>query len=88
MSCTTGCQTQDHASWGECMRSKSLRVLWSASATDPGMDAAFQRKNDRELNLYADVRKQGIQPDNTSTPAIQRAVEISDKTGTPYVSRV
>lgn len=70
------------------MRSKGLKVAWAASATDPGMDASFQKRNDRELDLYARTRAQGIQPDNTSTPAIHRAIDASDRAGTAYVSRV
>jgi hypothetical protein len=87
-SCSSSCPTKDHESWGACVRAKGLRVGWAASATDAGMDASFQKRNDRELDLYARTRAQGIQPDNTSTPAIRRAIEASDKAGAAYVSRV
>lgn len=30
--CTSGCPTQDHATWGECVRSKGLRVAYCQSA--------------------------------------------------------
>lgn len=86
--CSASCPTKDHRSWGECVRSKGLRVLWAGSATELGMDATYQKKNERELELYRQTRKQGIQPDNTSTAAIQRALDASDKAGAPYVSRV
>jgi hypothetical protein len=70
------------------MRAKNTKVLWAASATEVGMDASFQKRNERELELYRQTRKQGIQPDNTSTPAIQRALDESDRTGVPYVSKI
>jgi hypothetical protein len=85
--CSSSCPTQDHESWGACVRSKGLRVGWAASATEIGMDATYQKRNERELELYRQTRAQGIQPDNTSTPAIQRAIDASDKAGVAYVSR-
>ena len=44
------------------------------------------KKWDRELDLYASARKQGIQPDGTSTAKIQKALDVSEKTGVAYGS--
>lgn len=41
-------------------------------------------KWDAELKAYKDARAQGIQPDGTSMKAVQKAVEISNKTGKAY----
>lgn len=41
-------------------------------------------KWDAELKAYKDARAQGIQPDGTSMKAIQKAVDISNKTGKAY----
>lgn len=41
---------------------------------------------DKELDLYRSARKQGIQPDGTSTAKIQKALDISEKTGVAYGS--
>ena len=41
-------------------------------------------KWDAELKAYKDARAQGIQPDGTSMKAIQKAVDISQKTGKAY----
>lgn len=43
-----------------------------------------QKKWDRELDLYADARRQGIQPAGTTTKKIREAVELSDKVGVAY----
>jgi hypothetical protein len=67
------------------VKSKGLRVGWAATAR--GLDKSADNANERELELYRQTRKQGIQPDNTSTPAIQRAIDASDKAGVAYVSR-
>lgn len=42
------------------------------------------KKWEKELALYRSARKQGIQPDGTSTAKIQKALDISDKTGKAY----
>lgn len=41
-------------------------------------------KWDAELKAYKDARAQGIQPDGTSMKQVQKAVEISNKTGKAY----
>lgn len=42
------------------------------------------KKWDKELALYREARKQGIQPDSTKTKDIRRAIDISSKTGAAY----
>jgi hypothetical protein len=41
-------------------------------------------KWDAELKAYKDARAQGIQPAGTSMQAVQKAVDISNKTGKAY----
>jgi hypothetical protein len=41
-------------------------------------------KWDAELKAYKDARAQGIQPDGTSMKAVQKAIDISQKTGKAY----
>ncbi len=41
-------------------------------------------KWDAELKAYRSAREQGIQPDGTSMKQIQKAVEVSNKTGKAY----
>ena len=77
MACSSSCPTQDHASYGECMRSKNLMVA------DVGY-THLNKKASKELDSYAKARKEGIQPKSTRSKDIERAVRISDKTGTAY----
>lgn len=81
-SCTTGCPTQDHASWGDCVRSKGLRLAYCQSAA--GHDKTRQNKWDNELNEYRSAVAQGIEPESTATRDIRNAVAWSDKTGVAY----
>jgi hypothetical protein len=81
-SCSSGCPTQDHKSWGECIRSKDFRVAYCQSAS--GHDASRQKRWDAELNEYRAAVAQGIEPDSTATRDTRRAVEWSNKTGVAY----
>lgn len=80
--CSSGCPTQDHSSWGECIRSKDFRVAYCQSAS--GHDATRQRRWDAELNEYRAAVAQGIEPDSTATRDIRQAVDWSNKTGVAY----
>ena len=83
MACTSGCNDPgSHRSWGECMRSKHLRIAYANSAG--GQDYTAQKKWDAELDLYASARRQGIQPESTRTPDIRAAIELSNEVGVGY----
>lgn len=82
MACTSSCRTQDHESWGACMRAKNLRVAYCNSAA--GKDYTAQKQFDRGLSDYAAARKQGIQPASVKPAAVRRAVEASDQSGRAY----
>ena len=80
--CTAGCATQDHATYGACLRGKGVRVAWCNSAN--GLDATREKKADAELTAYADAKKAGIQPAGTSMRKFRAAVELSNHAGAAY----
>lgn len=80
--CTSGCPTQDHESYGECLRSKSLRVAYANSAS--GADYTREKRAAANRQAYRDARRQGIQPDSSKIQDVRRAVEISNRTGVAY----
>jgi len=86
MACRTGCPTGDHATWGECARAANVRVAWAASAK--GFDLTAEKKADRELDAYADARRQGIQPAGTRMAQVEAAVRVSDATGSAFQAGV
>ena len=47
-------------------------------------DSMPQKKWDKELDLYRDTRRQGIQPAGTSTKQIRQALDASDRNGRPF----
>jgi len=76
--CSSACPTQDHRTFGECMRSKNLQL--TPNLSDTGASKAW----DAELSAYRDARAQGIQPAGTTMAKVQEAVEISNATGVAY----
>lgn len=80
--CTSNCVTQDHASWGDCIRAKGLRIGYCQSAA--GRDATAQKRWDAELATYKAARAQGVQPEGTSTAKIRAAMDLSEKHGVPF----
>lgn len=81
--CSSGCKTGGHATYGECLRSKGLRIAYSNSAKSGG-DATAQKKWDAELDSYRSAVNQGMEPESTRTKDIQAAVKWSDKHGLAY----
>jgi hypothetical protein len=80
--CSSGCPTQDHDSYGECLRSKGMRIGWARSHL--GVDFTRQKKWDKRLAEYRDARRQGIQPASSKLRDIRAAVDISNKTGVAF----
>lgn len=82
--CTTSCPTPGmHATWGDCLRAKNLRIGWANSAG--GKDYSAQKRWDSRLGEYRAARKQGIKPTSTKLPDIRHAVEESNRTGTAFI---
>jgi len=82
MACSSGCPTQDHKSYGECMRSKRQMVGFARSAY--GADKTRDKLHERELTLYRELRAQGIQPDGTGMAKLKFAEKMSAETGMAY----
>lgn len=80
--CSTGCLTKDHESFGSCVRSKNLKSAVSIPGKD--YDRSLQPSWDKRINAYKQARSEGIQPQSTRSADIQKAVAISDATGTAH----
>lgn len=74
MSCSTACPTQDHRSWGECVRSKGLQL--SPAIND--LYGTRQRAWDRELDGYQSAVRQGLDPAGTKQQHVDAAFKEAD----------
>lgn len=82
MACRTGCRTQDHDTWGECLRAAQVRTYHVA--VSKGFDATVQKKWDRELDGFKRASDEGIRPDGTTWKKIDEAKRRSDQAGAAY----
>lgn len=77
------CQCPDlHPTYGACLRAKNIRIDGCRSSF--GRDRTANNNNQRELSLYANTRRQGIQPSSTKTKDIRHALDQSDRTGRAF----
>ena len=83
MACASSCQTQDHRSYGDCLKQQGLAVV-GLESTSPSFGMSRQKAFDKETQLYGDTVAQGIQPDSTSTKDIRAALDKSDQFNKPY----
>lgn len=83
MSCRTGCPTQDHDSWGDCLRAANLKVAFCGIG---GGDATTQKNWDKSIEAYRAAKAQGIQPAGTKASQVRAAVEQSNRTGEAFVA--
>lgn len=83
MACASSCRTQDHSSYGECLRSKRVATT-GLETTNPSFATDRQKKWDKELNAYEAAVKQGVQPEGTTMPKIEKAMKISEATGKAF----
>lgn len=79
MACASSCRTQDHPTYGACLRAKNLRT----SALGAEM-LTTQKAADKTLDDYARARKYGIQPASTRAHDVQAAIQVSEMTGTAF----
>lgn len=55
--CSVACVSQDHKSFGECMRSKGLQI--------GDLGRGVKKVTDLRLNTYAKAKSLGLQPQGT-----------------------
>jgi hypothetical protein len=77
MACSTGCDTRDHRSFGECLRSKNLQIDKHALSHDMRGEARHMRA----LADYKDLRESGSLPTSPRWDHVETAKREAMKTG-------
>lgn len=80
--CRSGCKTNDHATWGECLRDAGVRTFLASPSK--GLDGSTEKRWNQELGLYRQARSEGIQPDGTTLAKVTEAMRKSDEAGAAY----
>lgn len=73
--CTSGCQTQDHATYGECLRAKRMAVMGLEST---GNDYTATKKMHAENAAYRSAVAEGLQPTAPTQKAVDQARREAD----------
>jgi len=79
--CSSGCRTGGHASWGECVRSKSTAVMGLESTGNGLGGYTADKKMTAENAAYAAARKEGLQPTAPTHAAVDLAKKNADLAG-------
>ncbi len=82
--CNCSWTTTPHSTYGQCLRSKNLRIAYCGTGGNEKNDYTRQKELDRDLAYYASARRQGIQPDTLRRNDVEYALASSEKTGIPY----
>ena len=80
MSCRSGCPSKDHASYAECLQSANVRV---AATMNSPLSFAWSKTKD-DTAAYAAARRNGIQPESTTSEKVREAEAASRVLGRPY----
>jgi hypothetical protein len=78
--CRSGCKTQDHGSYSECLRAANVTV---SHVINSPLQGIFENTK-KELSAYRTARANGIQPEGTTHDKIRAAETASRRLGRPY----
>lgn len=70
MACSSGCPTQDHESYGACLRSKNVKTQWLGGT---GPSFATQKTFAQENENYRKALKDGLNPKGVDTASVRQA---------------
>lgn len=82
--CTSSCKTQDHASYGECIRSNMPMISGGATPSRSGASLSAIKKDEKELSSYYSAIAQGVEPISTKQKDIDAALRLSNETGVAF----
>lgn len=72
--CSSSCPTQDHRTFGACLRAKNLQLSPQVNEGYAGNQKAW----DRELDNYESAVRQGLEPRSTKQWAVDQAVKEAE----------
>lgn len=81
--CSSGCKTQDHESYSDCLNSKNTGFA-GCFPSRQGWDKDKEKRDNKELDSYWSAVKQGIEPRSTRQADIDAAVKISNEGGKAF----
>lgn len=78
MACTTACVTQDHDTYGACLRAKAIQIDRFALVGD---NQSLEKRKNQTLERYRQLVRSGVQPESPTKAGCDAAEKtLSDKT--------
>jgi hypothetical protein len=68
--CRSGCLTQDHESWGSCMRAANVSTM-------VGDGVQINRQGEKDLDHYRKARAQGLQPQSVKRKFVDATLKAA-----------
>ena len=81
--CRSGCRTQDHESYADCLQDASLSFT-GCFPTRRGWDKTKENKDNKELDSYYSALRQGVEPISTKQKDIDAALMLSNEAGKAF----
>ena len=75
MACTSGCPSQDHASYADCLRDKNVGSMWLGGT---GPSYGDQKKFGAENERFRSAVHQGLMPNAVSNRAVDAAYRAAE----------
>lgn len=74
--CRTGCLTQDHDSYGDCLRSANIQIDRYGLSPTGGVE--LDKRKDRTLERFRQCVKGGVTPTAPTKTAVERAERVAE----------
>ena len=81
--CRSGCKTQDHESYADCLMDSNVGFA-GCFPTRQGCDKTKEIADKKELDSYYSAVRQGIEPISTQKKDIDAAVRLSNEAGKAF----
>jgi hypothetical protein len=81
--CRSGCKTQDHESYSDCLQDAGLSFT-GCFPTRRGWDKTKEKNWDSELDSYYSAVRQGVEPISTKKKDIDAALMLSNEAGKAF----
>lgn len=81
--CRSGCKTQDHESYSDCLQEANFGFT-GCFPTRRGWDKDKEKTWDKELDSYYSAVRQGVEPISTKKKDIDAAMMLSNEAGKAF----
>ena len=81
--CRSGCKTQDHESYSECLQAANFGFA-GCFPTRQGWDKDKEKNWDKEVASYYSAVRQGVEPISTKKKDIDAAMMLSNEAGKAF----